>query len=129
MIAGIGNIYADEILHAARLHPDLPADALRPADVAPAARRDARDPRRGDRRRRSTLRDAQYVDLMGAGGSYQDDHRVYGRAGERCRTCGRGVIRRIVSAGRSTHFCPVCQRPVVRRRPRRIPPRVDAGHR
>ena len=38
----------------------------------------------------STLGDNQYVDLMGVGGSYQDDHRVYGRAGERCPTCGRG---------------------------------------
>ena len=38
----------------------------------------------------STLGDNQYVDLMGSGGSYQDDHRVYGRAGERCTTCGRG---------------------------------------
>ena len=42
----------------------------------------------------STLGDNQYVDLMGGGGSYQDDHRVYGRAGERCLTCGRGIIRR-----------------------------------
>ena len=58
----------------------------------------------------STLRDAQYVDLFGNGGSYQDEHVVYGRAGERCRTCGRGVIRRIVVAQRSTHYCPVCQR-------------------
>ena len=58
----------------------------------------------------STLGDAQYVDLMGVGGSYQDDHRVYGRAGERCMTCGRGIIRRTVSAGRSTHYCPWCQR-------------------
>ena len=58
----------------------------------------------------STLRDAQYVDLFGTSGSYQDEHRVYGRGGERCRTCGRGTIRRIVVAQRSTHFCPVCQR-------------------
>lgn len=111
VIAGIGNIYADEILHAARLHPDTPGTALTRRDVV----------RIGDEMRRilaaavraggSTLRDNQYLDLMGAGGSYQDDHRVYGLAGERCRTCGRGVVRRIVRAGRSTHFCPVCQRP------------------
>ena len=108
VIAGIGNIYADEILHAARLHPERQrrlAAAGRgragcttrcttswPPPSAPAARR---------------CGDAQYVDLMGGGGSYQDDHRVYGRAGERCTTCGRGIIRRTVSAGRSTHFCPV----------------------
>ena len=58
----------------------------------------------------STLADARYVDLMGGNGSYQDDHRVYGRAGERCTTCGRGIVRRIVVGGRSTHFCPICQR-------------------
>ncbi len=109
VIAGIGNIYADEILHAARLRPDRPAHTL-----------DARATRRlhtaiGDVLTAaidaggSTLGDAQYVDLMGDGGSYQDDHRVYGHAGERCSTCGRGWIRRTVSAGRSTQFCPVCQ--------------------
>ena len=58
----------------------------------------------------STLGDAQYVDLLGEGGSYQDDHHVYGRAGERCGTCGVGWIRRTVSAQRSTHYCPRCQR-------------------
>jgi formamidopyrimidine-DNA glycosylase len=58
----------------------------------------------------STLSDLGYVDMMGEGGSYQDAHRVYGREGERCSTCGRGFIRRITSGGRSTFFCPVCQR-------------------
>jgi formamidopyrimidine-DNA glycosylase len=110
VIAGIGNIYADEILHAARLHPARLAASLRPTEVRRlheavhrvlAAAVDARG---------STLGDNQYVDLMGAGGSYQDAHVVYGHAGERCPTCGRGIIRRIVSAGRSTHFCPWCQR-------------------
>ena len=109
-IAGIGNIYADEILHAARLRPDRPADSLSPAAEARlhdsivtilSAAIDAGG---------STLGDAQYVDLDGAGGSYQDAHRVYGRGGERCLTCGRGWIRRVVTAGRGTHFCPRCQR-------------------
>jgi formamidopyrimidine-DNA glycosylase len=111
VVAGVGNIYADEILHAARLHPDLPGTLLRRADsqrLHDAMQRILHDAIRAGG---STLRDAQYVDLMGAGGSYQDDHLVYGRAGERCRTCGRGVVRRVVRAGRSTHFCPVCQRP------------------
>ena len=110
VIAGIGNIYADEILHGARLHPDRVAGSLRRAEVV----------RLHDTMHHvllaavgaggSTLGDKQYVDLMGSGGSYQEDHRVYGRAGERCTTCGRGIIRRSVSAGRSTHFCPSCQR-------------------
>lgn len=109
-IAGIGNIYGDEILHASRLRPDRAANSI----DAPATRRlhesisvilNASIKAGG-----STLGDAQYVDLMGSGGSYQDDHRVYGRTGERCATCGRGWIKRIVSGGRSTHFCGICQR-------------------
>jgi formamidopyrimidine-DNA glycosylase len=110
VIAGIGNIYADEILHGARLHPERLAGSLRRAEVVALhdvmhAVLEAAVGAGG-----STLGDAQYVDLMGSGGSYQDDHRVYGRAGERCLTCGRGVIRRTVSGGRSTHHCPWCQR-------------------
>ncbi|MEM9042240.1 MAG: bifunctional DNA-formamidopyrimidine glycosylase/DNA-(apurinic or apyrimidinic site) lyase [Actinomycetota bacterium] len=109
-IAGIGNIYADEILHRSRLRPDRPANSLdtraerrlhEAIGVILAAAIEAGG---------STLGDAQYVDLMGGGGSYQDDHRVYGRAGERCLTCGRGWIRRSVSAGRGTHWCAACQR-------------------
>jgi formamidopyrimidine-DNA glycosylase len=110
VLAGIGNIYADEILHAARLHPARQAGSLRPAEVrrlhdAMHAVLAAAVGAGG-----STLPDARYVDLMGTQGAYQDDHRVYGRAGERCTTCGRGIIRRTVSAGRSTHHCPRCQR-------------------
>lgn len=110
VIAGIGNIYADEILHAARLRPDRHSDELSLAserrlhvaihDILSAAIEAGG----------STLRDAQYVDLFGDGGSYQDAHAVYGRAGERCRTCGVGWIRRTISAQRSTHYCPRCQR-------------------
>jgi formamidopyrimidine-DNA glycosylase len=110
VIAGIGNIYADEILHAARLHPDRPANTLRRPDVVRLhdAMHDILAAAVGAGG--STLGDSQYVDLMGSGGSYQDDHRVYGRAGERCTTCGRGIIRRAVVNGRSTHWCPYCQR-------------------
>jgi formamidopyrimidine-DNA glycosylase len=109
VIAGIGNIYADEILHAARLRPDRMSDELsltseRRLHAAVGEILHAAIDAGG-----STLRDAQYVDLMGEGGSYQDAHAVYGRAGERCRTCGVGWIRRTVSAQRSTHYCPKCQ--------------------
>ena len=109
-VAGIGNIYADEILHRARLRPDRPANTI---DAAATWRLHAAiigvlgaAIAVGG----STLGDAQYVDVDGGRGSFQDEHRVYGRTGERCITCGRGWIRRTVSGGRSTHFCPVCQR-------------------
>jgi len=110
VIAGIGNIYADEILHAARIHPGREARSLRRRDVVAVHDAMHRILEASVRAGGSTLGDNQYVDLMGAGGSYQDDHRVYGRAGTRCPTCGRGIVRRTISAGRSTHHCPWCQR-------------------
>jgi formamidopyrimidine-DNA glycosylase len=110
VIAGIGNIYADEILHAARLHPETPATSLRGRDVVAIHVAMQRILTEAIRAGGSTLSDLGYVDMMGEGGSYQEAHHVYGREGERCWTCGRGFIRRIVSGGRSTYFCPVCQR-------------------
>jgi formamidopyrimidine-DNA glycosylase len=110
VVAGIGNIYADEILHRARLRPDRPASTLDRSRLE-ALRRSIVDVlSEAIQAGGSTLGDAQYVDLMGAAGSYQDDHRVYGRGGERCLTCGRGWVRRTVTGGRGTHWCPVCQR-------------------
>lgn len=110
VIAGIGNIYADETLHRARLRPDRAANTI---DAAATWRLHSAivdiltdSIASGG----STLGDAQYVDMMGKSGSYQDDHRVYSRTGERCSTCGRGWIRRTVSGGRGTHYCPFCQR-------------------
>ena len=110
VIAGIGNIYADEILHEARLRPDRISNELTTASerrLHDAIHRvlDAAIAAGG-----STLGDAQYVDLLGAGGWYQDAHTVYGRTGQRCRTCGVGWIRHTVAAQRSTHYCPKCQR-------------------
>jgi formamidopyrimidine-DNA glycosylase len=110
VIAGIGNIYADEILHAAGLRPDRRADTLRPAQIARL--HDAMSSVLGAAVAAggSSLRDAQYVDLMGAGGGYQAFHQVVERAGEPCRRCGRARIRRGVVAGRTTVWCPRCQR-------------------
>jgi formamidopyrimidine-DNA glycosylase len=108
-VAGIGNIYADEILHRARLRPDRAANTIDAAatwrlyDAIINILNDSIDA--GG----STLGDAQYVDVDGESGSFQNDHRVYGRTGQRCSTCGRGWIRRTISGGRSTHYCPVCQ--------------------
>jgi formamidopyrimidine-DNA glycosylase len=110
VVAGIGNIYADEILHRAGLRPDRPASSLDRARLVRLARSIVDVLTEAIDAGGSTLGDAQYVDLMGAAGSYQDDHRVYGRGGERCLTCGRGWVRRSVAGGRGTHWCPVCQR-------------------
>ena len=110
VIAGIGNIYADEILHRAKIHPDrlssdLPSRTITRLHAAIGDVLNAAIVAGG-----STLGDNQYVDLMGRYGSFQDDHRVYGRAGQRCMTCGRGIIQRTLTHGRSTHYCPFCQR-------------------
>ncbi len=109
VIAGIGNIYADEILHRARLRPDRAASTLDRRQIRVLHASIVGVLSEAIAAGGSTLGDAQYVDLMGEGGSYQDDHRVYGRGGERCSTCGRGWIRRTMTGGRGTHYCPVCQ--------------------
>ncbi|HEX2784140.1 MAG TPA: bifunctional DNA-formamidopyrimidine glycosylase/DNA-(apurinic or apyrimidinic site) lyase [Ilumatobacteraceae bacterium] len=110
VIAGIGNIYCDEILHRARLRPDRLANSLKPADVRRLHAAIHSILESAIEAGGSTLSDTQYVDVMGDGGSFQLDHRVYDRAGQRCLTCGQATIVRIVSGGRSTCFCPRCQR-------------------
>lgn len=114
-IAGIGNIYADEALFRAELHPLSPAgsmkaehcEALREAIVATLEL--ALD--QGG----SSIDD--YLDARGERGSMQDEFLVHTREGEPCPRCGE-EIRRIVVGGRSTYFCPGCQKRL-RRRPRR----------
>ena len=107
MVAGVGNIYADEALFEAKLHPDRPAQSL----TAPESRR-LREAivavlTRAIERRGSTIRD--YVDGSGQRGGFQEEFRVYGRTGKPCLRCGKPV-ERVRLAGRSTHFCPKCQR-------------------
>jgi formamidopyrimidine-DNA glycosylase len=114
-VAGVGNIYADEALFRARLHPLSPAGSMRPEHS-------------------SALRDAivaaleagidgggasidDYRDGRGERGRMQDEFLVHTREGEPCPRCG-GTIARIVVAGRSTYFCPDCQ-VRLRRKPRR----------
>ncbi|MBU6241349.1 MAG: bifunctional DNA-formamidopyrimidine glycosylase/DNA-(apurinic or apyrimidinic site) lyase [Acidobacteria bacterium] len=110
IIAGIGNIYADEIMHRARLRWDRRVDTLRAAQLKVLHRTTLEVLHEAVEAGGSTLSDTQYVDALGREGIFQTEHRVYAREGERCVTCRRGVIRRVAGAGRSTHFCPVCQR-------------------
>lgn len=110
VIAGIGNIYADEILHRARIHPERPASTVGRERVADLAANLMSVLTAAIEAGGSTLGDAQYVDLMGESGEFQESHRVYGRAGERCASCGRGRIASRTVAGRTTCWCPVCQR-------------------
>ena len=106
LLAGLGNIYADESLFVAGIHP-----------LAQPGRVSVRKARRLFRAVRKVLDHAvklqgtsfrDYVDIEGRPGNYELRLRVYQRTGEPCRRCGRS-IRRIVIAGRSSHFCPRCQ--------------------
>ena len=110
VIAGIGNIYCDEILHRSKLRPDRLANTIRPADIRRLHDAIHSILEMAIDAGGSTLSDTQYVDVMGDGGTFQLDHRVYDRAGQRCLTCGKATIVRTVSGGRSTCYCPRCQR-------------------
>jgi len=107
VLAGLGNIYADEALFAARIHPRAIASRL--------SRRRARalyeavygTLQRAIDSRGSSI--SNYVDADGREGSFQFEHKVYQRTGEPCARCG-SRIRRIVMAQRGTHYCPRCQR-------------------
>jgi formamidopyrimidine-DNA glycosylase len=108
-IAGIGNIYADEILHRAKLrHNRIPSrlDAPTRKRLVEAIHHVLRD---AVAKGGSTLDDTQYVGIDGDPGWFQTEHRVYDREGERCITCRKARIVRRVVAGRSTCFCPRCQ--------------------
>ena len=109
-IAGIGNIYADEILHASRLRFDRRSDSLTPTEIARLHSSIGEILRAAIQAGGSTLKDTQYVDIGGEGGWFQVSHRVYDRADQPCITCGKAVIRRVVHGGRSTCFCPRCQK-------------------
>jgi formamidopyrimidine-DNA glycosylase len=106
LLAGLGNIYVDESLFEARIHPLTPANALHDVQVRRLSRAIKLTLRRAIRHGGSTLRD--YVDANGESGAFQILHRVYGRENESCRQC-KSPIQRIVLGGRSTHFCARCQ--------------------
>jgi formamidopyrimidine-DNA glycosylase len=103
ILPGVGNIYAAEACHRARIDPRRPARSLSPPEVRALARavlaamRAALAAEEGP--------EIVYVEEGGA-----NRFRVYDREGERCRRCRRGTIRRIVQAQRATFFCPSCQR-------------------
>ncbi|MFW5682225.1 MAG: bifunctional DNA-formamidopyrimidine glycosylase/DNA-(apurinic or apyrimidinic site) lyase [Phycisphaeraceae bacterium] len=107
-LAGLGNIYVDELLYACRLHPLRPAGSLRREEVESLVRRMRSLLRRAIEAGGSTLRD--YVGADGEAGGFQLSHRAYGREGDRCRRRGcRESIHRTVVAARSTFTCPACQ--------------------
>jgi formamidopyrimidine-DNA glycosylase len=105
--AGVGNIYADEALWRARIHPLRPAGSLSSEELAALRTALRQVLQTGIARQGATLRDYRAPD--GARGSMQDRFRVYGRAGEPCPRCG-APIEKIRAGGRGTWFCPSCQK-------------------
>jgi formamidopyrimidine-DNA glycosylase len=104
VVAGVGNIYADEALFAAGLHPRTPAARVRNPRAlwGEILRILGESILQGG----STVRD--YVSAEGAVGAFAAAHRVYDRAGEPCRACGAKIVRTVLG-GRGTHYCPRCQ--------------------
>lgn len=108
LLAGLGNIYADEVLHRARLRPDRPAGSLAPAEVA-ALRSSVRPVlEAGLRHGGTSLGDLAYRLPDGRTGRFLPRLRAYGRAGRPCRRCGAPIVR-LVLQGRSAFFCAECQ--------------------
>jgi len=115
-IAGIGNIYADEALFRARIHPLRPAGRLSREQYAGLRETIIQALGEGIAARGATIDDFRHVD--GVRGSFQDRFLVHRRAGEPCHSCGTTIVKMVV-AGRGTYVCETCQpRPRVSRRPR-----------
>jgi formamidopyrimidine-DNA glycosylase len=109
-LAGVGNLYASEILHRAGVHPAKACCRLRRAQWERIHAEMNNVLCEAIEHQGSTLRDGTYRIARDAPGNFQFRHRVYQRHGQTCFTCGKSQITRIVQAQRSTFFCPTCQR-------------------
>lgn len=106
--SGIGNIYADEALWAARIHPETPASSLSTRAVNRLLR-EVRVVLERALAEGGTSFDAQYVNVNGQAGYFAHSLRAYGRTGEPCSRCGRPIVR-VSFTNRSSHYCAHCQR-------------------
>ena len=123
VVAGVGNIYADEALFLARVHPLTPAGTLRRPALQRVAEAVQSVLQAGIEAQGASISD--FRTPSGGYGSMQERFQVYGRDGEPCLACGTTIVRTVV-AGRGTHLCPRCQRrPRVRRPPADV---LGIGH-
>ncbi|OIP44303.1 MAG: hypothetical protein COZ12_06630 [Deltaproteobacteria bacterium CG_4_10_14_3_um_filter_60_8] len=106
-VAGIGNIYASEILFAARIRPETPIGKVTRIQWQKIVKETRRILTRAIACGGSTI--ADFVNSRGEAGSFQLELAVYGRAGQSCPCCGAGIVRAVM-AGRATFYCPVCQK-------------------
>lgn len=117
VLRGVGNIYADEALWKAKIHPAKIGARLTDAELETLRKELRKILLKAIELRGSSISD--FVDAGGIPGDYQQHHKVYGREALPCRRCGT-KIKRMIVAGRSSHFCPICQAaPRGTNRPRR----------
>jgi formamidopyrimidine-DNA glycosylase len=109
-VAGIGNLYASEILHLAGVHPARACRQLTRPQWKSIAAATLEVLEIAVMYEGSTLSDGTYRNALNNEGGYQSHHRVYDKAGQPCPRCTRALIQRIVQAQRSTFFCPRCQK-------------------
>jgi len=107
LVVGLGNIYVDEALWRARIHPARPAASLKPAEVKRLREQIIEVLQLGIEKRGSTIR--TYRNALGEDGTMQDFLQVYGKTGQPCARCG-SPIEKIKLSGRGTHLCPHCQK-------------------
>lgn len=107
VVAGIGNIYVDESLFRAAIHPERPANSLTPEEIRKLHRAIRKILREAVAQGGSTVR--SYVNGQGQMGMFQQSLFVYSRKGEPCEVCGSEIEKKVV-AGRGTHYCPNCQK-------------------
>lgn len=107
-LAGVGNLYADEALFAAGVHPERLAASLTVDEASSVGRELRRILAAAIKARGSSFKDQGYVDPYGKPGHFALRHKVYGRNGQPCLRCG-SIIEKTVVAQRGTHFCPSCQ--------------------
>lgn len=107
-IAGVGNIYADEALHRAKIHPLRRAESLTNEEIARLHEAIRWVLNQGIESNGASI--GWYRQPNGEEGAMQERFLAYGQSGKICATCGEGMIEKIVVGQRSTHFCPTCQR-------------------
>jgi formamidopyrimidine-DNA glycosylase len=109
-VAGIGNLYASEMLHRAGIHPRSRCRDLSRSDYQKLAESCAEILQEAILYEGSTLGDGTYRNALNQAGTYQNHHRVYAKEGEICSGCEEARIARIVQAQRATFYCPRCQK-------------------
>lgn len=106
-IAGLGNIYADEALHRAKINPERLATTLTPHEIARLYHAIREVLQEGIENRGTTVRD--FIDGNGRAGNFQELLRVYSKEGAPCPNCKHAIVRKKIG-GRSSYFCPFCQK-------------------